>query len=88
MSTLAAGYLNPVDAFRFISTLNNALPTDPKRIFPGELVVKTGLVSVNPYPSRIITFKEAKNSATSGDRGAPPDIKNLILPPVFAFILL
>ena len=29
-----------------------------------------------------------KGSATSEDKGAPPDIKNLILPPSLAFILL
>ena len=45
------------------------------------LLVSTGLVSVNPYPSKINIPIPAKNSATSLDKGAPPDIKNLILPP-------
>ena len=52
---------------------------------PGVFDVKTGLVSVRPYPSRIVTFNEAKNSATSDDKGAPPDMKNLKAPPTLVW---
>jgi hypothetical protein len=70
------------------STFSRTLPTAPNLTAPGVLEVRTGLVSVRPYPSRMITSNEAKNSATSEDSGAPPEIKNLIFPPSLALILL
>ena len=54
------------------------MPGDPNLILSGLLAVRTGLVSVNPYPSKIIISREAKNSAIFLDNGAPPEIKNLI----------
>ena len=38
----------------FISTLNKGFPTVPNFKSPSTLLVRTGLVSVKPYPSRIV----------------------------------
>ena len=70
----------------FTSTPSIGCPTVPNFTCSSLLFVITGLVSVKPYPSRIIIFAAAKNSAISWDRGAPPETKNLNRPPTRSFI--
>ena len=47
----------------FKSTLSNFTPTVPNLIFSGVLLVRTGEVSVKPYPSNIVIPIPEKNSA-------------------------
>jgi hypothetical protein len=60
-----------------------ALPIVPIRVIPGSapLTPITGEVSVSPYPSRIRTPIEWKNSLTNLGSGAPPETQNRTRPP-------
>src|SRR6185437_10393168 len=60
------------------------VPTVPSLGFCGGLRVRTGDVSVSPYPSRMGRLQAKKKSATSAERGALPEMKVLSRPPVAA----
>ena len=69
------------------STRGMTLPAVPKRTLPTALPVRTGEVSVSPYPGMTLRPTAWKNSAMSLERGAPPQMKYRIRPPVLAVIL-
>ena len=71
-----------------ISVSGTALPTVPMRKFSKVFTFVTGLVSVSPYPSRILSPAAKKNLLMPGERGAPPLTKKRSRPPTPARSLL
>ena len=53
----------------------------PKRNLDGRFTVAAVVHSVSPYPSRMSTSSEWKNSAISFESGAPPEIPMRKFPP-------
>ena len=43
--------------------------------------IQGAIVSVNPYPSRIVRLAFCKKTIISGDSGAPPETRKRIRPP-------